>query len=184
MHPRNLTVGLVSVCLSLMLGCAAQQSAARSDAAWDGNLVKVGYSMADKLADNAAQSIGPSDTLIVASFVNINNLEESSSFGRIIAEQIASRFAQRGQRVIEMKLRQNSIFISEGKGEFMLSRDLREISRTHNASAVVVGTYADGGDRLYVSARLVRPTDSIVISASDFGIPMQPNTINVVLRNR
>jgi TolB-like protein len=153
--------------------------------------------MADKLADNAAQLIGPSETLIVASFVNVNNLEESSSFGRIIAEQIASRLAQRGQRVVEMKLRQNSIFISEGKGEFMLSRDLsegkgefmlsrdlREISRTYNAAAVVVGTYADGGDRMYVSARMVRPTDSIVISATDVGIPMQANTINVVLRNR
>jgi TolB-like protein len=159
--------------------------------------VKVGYGMADKLADNAAQLIGPSETLIVASFVNVNNLEESSSFGRIIAEQIASRLAQRGQRVVEMKLRQNSIFISEGKGEFMLSRDLsegkgefmlsrdlREISRTYNAAAVVVGTYADGGDRMYVSARMVRPTDSIVISATDVGIPMQANTINVVLRNR
>jgi FlgO protein len=109
MYPRNLTVGLVSVCLSLMLGCAAYQSPARSDAAWDGNLVTVGYSIADQLVDNAAQSIRPADTLIVASFVNVNNLEESSSFGRIIAEQIASRFAQRGHRVIEMKLRQNSI---------------------------------------------------------------------------
>jgi FlgO protein len=98
----------------------------------------------------------------------------------ILVEQTASG----GHRVIEMKLRQNSIFISEGKGEFMLSRDLREISRTYKASAVVVGTYADGGDRLYVSARMVRPTDSVVISASDFGIPMQQNTMNVVLRNR
>jgi hypothetical protein len=26
MYPRNLAVGLVAVCLSLMLGCAAQQS--------------------------------------------------------------------------------------------------------------------------------------------------------------
>jgi len=83
-----------------------------------------------------------------------------------------------------MKLRQNSIFISEGQGEFMLSRDLREISRTHNASAVVVGTYADGGDRMYVSARMVRPTDSIVISATDVGISMQSNTMSIVLRNR
>jgi TolB-like protein len=183
MWPRNLTLGVASLCLCLMMGCAAQQMPAKADY-WDGNLVAVGYSMADKLADNVAQAIEPSDTLIVASFVNVNNLEESSSFGRIIAEQIASRFAQRGQKIIELKLRQNSIFISEGKGEFMLSRDLREISRTHNASAVVVGTYADGGDRLYVSARIVRPTDNIVISATDFGIPMQPNTMSVMLRNR
>jgi hypothetical protein len=52
---------------------------------------------------------------------------------------------------------------------------------------VVVGTYADGGDRLYISARIVRPTDNtdnIVSSATDYGIPMQPDTVNVVLRNR
>jgi TolB-like protein len=144
----------------------------------------VGYKIADTLADNVAQGLGPEETLMVASFVNVNNLEESSSFGRIIAEQIASRFAQRGQKIIELKLRQNSIFISEGKGEFMLSRDVREISRTHNASAIVVGTYADGGDRLYVSARIVRPADSMVISSTDAGIPMQSNTMSVMLRNR
>jgi TolB-like protein len=166
-----------------MMGCAAQQPLARADF-WDGNLVTVGYTIADQLADNGAQSIGPSDMLIVASFVNINNLEESSSFGRITPEQIASRFAQRGQPIIELKLRQNSIFISEGKGEFMLSRDLREISKTHNASAVVVGTYADGRDRLYVSARMVRPTDNLIIAACDYGIPMATNTMNVMLRNR
>jgi TolB-like protein len=183
MGPRNLMLGVAALCLCLIMGCAAQQPPVRADY-WDGNLVMVGYSIADKLGDNAAQTLGPSDTLIVASFVNVNNLEESSSFGRIIAEQIASRFAQRGQRVIELKLRQNSIFISEGKGEFMLSRDLREISRTHNASAVVVGTYADGGDRMYVSARIVRPTDNIIISAWDYGIPMGTNTMNIVLRNR
>ncbi len=183
MWPRNMAVGVASVCLCLIVGCAAQQPPARSEF-WDGNLVTMGYSIADKLAENAAQSIGPSDSLIVASFVNVNNLEESSSFGRIIAEQIASRFAQRGQSVIELKLRQNSIFISEGKGEFMLSRDLREISKTHNTSAVVVGTYANGGDRLYVSARMVRPADNILIAAWDYGIPMQPNTMSVMLRNQ
>ena len=86
----------------------------------------------------------------MASFVNVNNLEESSSFGRIIAEQITSRFTQLGHKVIELKLRQNSIFIKEGQGEFILSRDVHELSKTYNASAVVVGTYADGGDRLYV----------------------------------
>ena len=183
MWPRNLTLGIAFLCLCLIMGCAAQQMPARADYL-NGNLVAVSYSIADTLADNVAQVIEPSDTLIVASFVNVNNLEESSSFGRIIAEQIASRFAQRGQRVIELKLWQNSIFISEGKGEFMLSCDLREISRNHNASAVVVGTYADGGDRLYVSARIVRPTDSMVISATDVGIPMQSNTMSVMHRNR
>ncbi len=181
MWPRSIALGIASVCLCLLMGCIAPYTSARSDA-WDGNLVTVGYMMADRLAENVAQSLGPSDTLIVASFVNVNNLEESSSFGRIIAEQIASRFTQRGRPVIELKLRQNSIFIREGQGEFMLSRDLREISKTHNAAAVVVGTYAAGGDRLYVSARMVRPTDNMVISGCDYGIPMAPMTMATMLR--
>ena len=63
----------------------------------------------------------------------------------------------------------------------MLSRDIRELSKTYNASAVVVGTYADGGDRLYVSARIVRPTDNIIISAYDVGILMDPMAMSIML---
>jgi TolB-like protein len=81
-------------------------------------------------------------------------------------------------------LRQNSIFIREGQGEFLLSRDVRELSKTYDASAVVVGTYAEGGDRLYVSARIVRPTDNIIISAYDAGIPMDPMAMSLMLMSR
>jgi TolB-like protein len=183
MFPRNVARGIASLCLCVMMGCAAQQT--RHEAYYGpGNLVAVGYTLADRLAENASQSIDPSEPLIVASFVNVNNLEESSSFGRIMAEQIISRFVQRGQKVIELKLRQNSVFIREGQGEFMLSRDIREISKTYSASAVVVGTYADGGDRLYVSARIVRPTDNVIISAYDVGIPMDAMAMSVLLMSR
>jgi FlgO protein len=76
------------------------------------------------------------------------------------------------------------LFIREGQGEFMLSRAVREISKTYNASAVVVGTYADGGDRLYVSARIVRPTDNVIISAYDAGIPMDALAMSILLMSR
>ena len=183
MFPRSITLVVAAICLGLIMGCAIEQSSPGLYYG-DGNLVAVGYSIADKLAENVPQTIGSSDPLIVASFVNVNNLEESSSFGRIISEQVVSRFVQRGQKVIELKMRQNSIFIREGQGEFMLSRDIREISKTHNAAAVVVGTYADGGDRLYVSARIVRPADNVIISAYDAGIVMDPMAINTLLTGR
>jgi TolB-like protein len=174
---NKIILSIAGICLYLIIGCAAQQPP-------NANLIAVGYTIADKLAENITQFIGPSDPLIVASFVDVNNLEESSGFGRIIAEQIVSRFVQRGQKVIELKLRQNSIFIREGQGEFMLSRDIHELSKTYNASAVVVGTYADGGDRLYVSARIVRPTDNVIISAYDAGIPMDPMAMGIMLMSR
>jgi hypothetical protein len=55
------------------MGCAAQQTVARSDYE-DGNLMRAAYTIVDKLNYFAAHSLGPSDPLIVASFVNVNNL--------------------------------------------------------------------------------------------------------------
>ncbi len=129
---------------------------------------------------------GPIDhnsTIIIASFVNVNNLEESSTFGRIIAEQISSRLSQAGYKVCEMKLRQKSIFMEKEKGEFLLSRDLHEVVRKHNASAVVVGTYGEGNRSIYVSARIVSTADSTIISSCDFSIPMDWKTQSVIMRS-
>jgi TolB-like protein len=137
----------------------------------DVDLVAVSYAMVNQLENNLKAPISPDDTIIVASFVDINNLNVSSAFGRIMAEQMGSRLAQKGYKVIEMKLRQNSIFVEEGKGEFLLSRDLKDISLNHQASAVVVGTYACSSDKIYVSTRVVRPSDSVVLSSFDYGIP-------------
>jgi len=181
-HSR-LIVGIAAVALGITaMGCATpgletqltiQPTGQR--AGWDiGDLREVAYGLANRLVEKAIEPLTPMDTLIVASFVNIDDLEASSTFGRLIAEQIATRLAQHGLRVIEMKLRQQSVFIREGRGEFMLSRDLRQISEIHKASAIAVGTWADGGDRLYISARLVRPTDNIVLSAQDDVIRMDP----------
>ena len=182
MFPRQAALGVVAVSLYLVMGCASQQTPA-GVVYGDGNLVAVSYTIADKLAaaEWFSQLIGPSDPLVVASFVSVNNLEESSSFGRMLSEQIASRLSQRGLKVIELKLRQDSIFIQEGNGEFLLSRDIRELSKTYNAAAVVVGTYAEGVDRLYVSARILRPADNLIISTYDVGILMNPVAMSILL---
>ncbi|WP_321495821.1 FlgO family outer membrane protein [uncultured Desulfobacter sp.] len=105
----------------------------------------------------------------MASFVDVSDLTKSSPLGRIMSEQVGSRLAQKGYRVIEMKLRQNSIFVDpENKGEFLLSRNIKDISNLHQASIVVVGTYAKGNDTVYVSARMVNPIDSVIMSSCDY----------------
>jgi len=181
MWPRRTILAVAAIYVGLFMGCAAQQTVTPSDT-WNGELMKAAYAIADQLAYYGTYSLGPSNPIIVASFVDVNNLEESSSFGRILAELVASRFTQKGQPVIELKLRQNSIFMSEGKGEFLLSRDLREVSRTYNAAVVVVGTYTEWGDRLYVSARIVRPADNLILAAADTGIPLGDQATNAMYR--
>lgn len=180
MRVRQTVLQWSAVALSIvMFGCATTPQFS------DGNLVTVGYAIADNLVRNAKLPLGTQDPIIVASLVNVNNLEQSSSFGRIVSEHVASRLAQHGKRVIEMKLRQDSIFVGNERnnGEFMLSRNIREISKTHNASAVVVGTYANGGDRLYIAARMVSPTDNVIVSTADVAMPMQRDSLNALLHN-
>ena len=119
--------------------------------------------------------------MIAATFVNIDDLDKASSFGRIVSKQVSSRITEHGVQVIEMLLR-NNVYIKQRGGEFLLSRELRNISSEHNAQAVIVGTYAVGRKNVYVTARLIRAKDSIVLASHDYSLPMDPD-VAFMLRN-
>lgn len=72
--------------------------------------------------------------------------------------------------------------VEEGKGKFLLSRDLKNISLNHEASAVIVGTYACSRDNIYISTRIVNPEDSVILASFDYGMPadlmMQKSLMN------
>lgn len=168
MNVRNLF--FVTLMSMFCFGCyASQKQVSTSQVSWDGDVVYASYKIVNKLENNLKQPISQDAPIVVASFVDVSDLTKSSAFGRIMSEQVGSRLAQKGYKVIEMKLRQNSIFVDpENKGEFLLSRNIKDISVTHKASVVIVGTYAKGHDKVYVSARMVNPVDSIIMSSCDY----------------
>ncbi|MEE4380286.1 MAG: FlgO family outer membrane protein [Candidatus Competibacteraceae bacterium] len=157
------------------VGCASSSNSEISSTKQDNDLVTESYQAADFLIDQVPWLREQRGPVLVATFVDVNALESSSALGRIVAEQVASRFAQEGFTVIDMKLRDN-IFIQQNGGEFMLSRDVRALSQTHNASAILAGTYAVGRRSVYVSARLIRASDSLILSGYDYSLPMGPDT--------
>ena len=112
--------------------------------------------------------------VLVATLVNVDRLGESSRLGRIFSEQIAGRLVQRGLPVAELKLRDN-VAMQRDQGELLLSRELRDVSRAHDAQAVVVGTYAVSASILYVSIKLVRPEGNVVVGAHNYAVPMDDN---------
>src|SRR6056297_3560058 len=68
------------------------------------NLIESSYSVADRLVEALRQRDIPWDSqMLSASFVSIDNLEESCTLGRLISEQISSRLAQYGYQIMEMK---------------------------------------------------------------------------------
>lgn len=148
----------------------------------DEDMVLTTRGAARLLLNSMRRGLPADEPILVASFVNIDDVTQSSTFGRIVAEQIASNVAQQGYKIVEMKLRQEGVFIKERKGEFLLSRELQAISAAHEASAVLVGTYAVAEDLVYVTARLVLVEDSSVIAATDFSLPVGPNVHRLLLQ--
>ncbi len=168
----------IALALTLTLGCSSKPTQLVPET----DLVKDSHQAADALMDKMQESLEFDKPLLAASFVHIDDLQNSSAFGRIIAEQVASRFIEQGYSVIEMKLRR-SVFIKERAGEFMLSRQVKAISQNHDAQAVIVGTYAVAQDSVYVSARIVRATDSRIISAHDYKLPLTPD-VRALIRSQ
>ena len=171
---RGVAVALVVSSLGI-LGCASSaDDVPVRPIVQDANLIDKNYGAADALLMKAAWLKERREPLLAATFVDINNLEMSSGLGRVIGEQIGSRFAQQGFTVIEIKMR-NNIFVREGSGEFALSRSVKEISQSHNAAAVIAGTYAVGRQSVFVNARLIRATDNLVLASYDYVLPMGPD---------
>lgn len=141
------------------------------------NILEASYTAADRLAISFRKKKRKSSGhILAASFVNINNLKESSPLGRLISEQITSRLVQHGFRILELKLRQNSIYIKEGKGEFLLSREIKAISASHDSDYVVVGTYATAAKSIYISARIVNTSDNVIVTAYNYQIALNSQT--------
>ena len=140
-------------------------------------LINANHKAADDLMSRAAAPAtasswdASSNTMLVATIADINALEKSSALGRVVSEHLSSRFAQSGKNVVEMKLR-NSVFVRNNQGEFLLTREIRELARTHNAGSVVVGTYTDGDTVVFISLKLINPANGIILAAHDYALPM------------
>jgi len=140
----------------------------------DPNLVSVSYKITDDLIQNLSIKLDKQQPVLIASFVDIKYMEQSSDFGRVIAECITSRMAQKEYTIIEIKLR-DSIYIKENAGEFLLSRKVKDISKSHNARAVIVGTYGKANKDVYISARIVLADTGMIVSSSDYRLPLTEN---------
>ena len=119
----------------------------------------------DELLNNCINTLSKTRPVIVASLVSVDDIHQSSTFGRMSAEIIANRFSQLGFPVKELKMNQNQIYIKRRQGEFILSRDIQDIATKHNVQAVVVGTYAVGkaGYRdIHICLKIVDPVSNII----------------------
>ncbi len=178
-----ITLGL-SACANMGIGSAPPLTTPQPTykEAEANEFIPLNQKAASALIAGAGNSLDSSRPLIVATLANINQLEDSSTFGRIIAEQVSGQFSRAGYRMIEMKFR-DKVFMRQNVGELLLTREIKDVAQSHSAQAVIVGTYAESDRFVYVNLKLIRPGDNIVISTHDYAVPMD-KTVKAMLGRR
>ena len=143
------------------------------------NLVTFSYKIAEDLVEQAMPPLTPMHPempVIVTTFVNNSNLEKTGSFGRLIQEHIASRLVQLGYTVRELKMA-NNLYIEQQSGETILTRDLSELDPNLQAQAIAVGTFTRTNRILYLSTRLIDPSNNNIISSNDYKLCMDDDIL-------
>ena len=139
------------------------------------------YKAADALIQQLNGRINPAQPMIIATLVNIDELASSSTFGRLASEQISSRFSQASYSMIEMKFR-DYVYMKQDQGELLLTREIKDVAKNHNAQAVIAGTYAMSSDMVFVNLKVIQPSSNVVLAVHDYAFPMDSN-LRAMTRN-
>ncbi len=154
------------------------------DVILDAHLINDVYRATDILKSNILFSLNRTKPIIVTSLVNFNNFRESSSFGRMVSDLFATRLAQHGYKIIEFKLRKDSIVVNKN-GEFALSRDLFALSKSQSAQAIIVGTYSTSGSTAIITIKMLNSDNGAMIATHAFTLPIKQAAMveNAYLKN-
>lgn len=163
-------------CLLMLLGGCSSFNCTRLESLLgsDTDLITFSYRIADHLIERAVPPLlprQPNMPVLVTTFVDNTDLTQTSPLGRILQEQIASRLVQLGYTVREIKLG-NALHIEPQSGETILTRDLTQLSGDQQAQAILVGTIARTNRILYISARLINPTNNNILATDDYRLCM------------
>lgn len=164
---KRLASSLLVLLVVVVAGCAQSGKPSYADAS-SSPFIRANHQAADVLLK---QMPSGGNTMLIATVVNVDALDRSSTLGRLVSEQVSARFTQAGQRMVEMKFR-NNVYISQTQGELMLTRELHELAGTHNAQAVIVGSYGEGRDHVFINLKVIQPSTNVVLATHDYALPI------------
>ncbi len=144
--------------------------------------IESNYKAADALMHQLSGKLAADKPLIMATIVNIDALEQTTTLGRLISEQLSTRLAQGGLSMVEMKLR-NSVYLKRNQGELMLTREIGEVAQAHNAQAIVVGSYAETSDMVFINVKVIQPNTNFVLAGQDYVLAKEAIVRSMLLRN-
>ncbi|MCA1743353.1 MAG: hypothetical protein LC631_05325 [Desulfovibrionales bacterium] len=134
-------------------------------------IINANYRAGDDLLNILAARQVRGSGIILTTFVNLDNLSETSALGRIIPQQMATRLIHGGHEIIDLRLRTDTLLVRQYEGEFALSRKIEQIARDKQACWILVGTYSVVYDQIYVNAKILQVADGLTMAAADYSLP-------------
>ncbi|ROH86167.1 hypothetical protein ED236_06870 [Pseudomethylobacillus aquaticus] len=163
----------------MLLGCNTYSSNLRNKNISGEEFINRNHKAVDSLTTQMSGKVHKDYPIVISTIVNMNQLSQTSSFGRLLTEQISGRFTQQKYSVVEMKMR-NDVLIKDDQGEFLLTRELKDLATSVSSQAVVVGTYAVNGTDVFVNLKVVQPNTNLVLAASSYSIPKTRNMVDML----
>ncbi len=153
--------------IAIMISLAGCESIANLDDYWgrskadglNGKIRDVAY----KLTDSLRAFERTEKNIAIATFVDLDDLTNTSAFGRYVSEQLLSELHIIGFNVRELRQRVNYILVPK-KGELALTRNSAEALRNFQVDVIVVGSYSIVGHEVVVNTRMISVDSSRVVS--------------------
>ena len=149
----------------------------------DANYEETSYNAISHMLATAHPLVGQNEvfdsnrTVLYSTTVDLNDYSQTTNFGRLQAESLATALIQHWQNdLVKMTLRQSSTPIIPQQGEFLLSRDIRALAVDFNAGAVLVSTYSVAIDKVYMNVQLINVDYNTVVAAVSYNMPLGPRT--------
>ena len=133
--------------------------------------------LADQLERNMDRQTRDASYL-VTTFARLDKLNDTSSFGRLLAENLTHELQVRKWQVYDVRLTKDIVMTEAG--EFILSRDIKKIRDSYKVNGVVTGTYAITGGSIIVNARAIDLESGTVISSGQIHLPVNRFTENLL----
>lgn len=111
---------------------------------------------------------GNRNPVFFATAVDLDDLGSTSSFGRMISEQVSSGLVSSGTPVNEIRLRGDLLVSQKAAGEFILSREVEKLTEGQAATHAVYGTYTKMRESYSVTFKAVNLKTGVVVATSSY----------------
>ncbi len=103
--------------------------------------------------------------------VDINDLKTTNALARQMTEEVSGFLVASGYTLHEMR-QGNAVIIAEKEGEFLLTRNVNELSAQYATGNILVGTYIITSENVRFTMSIIHAPENKILAKASATIPM------------